>query len=87
MTTSKRIRIQKMLDHYNGYLEKLMDAQVQLISGGVQSYTIGDRTLTKFDLKKLSDEIEIVSQKIDELEAQLEGKATRKAVAVVPRDF
>lgn len=68
-------------------LEKLRAAYLALIDGGVKSYTIDDRTLTRFDLKDLKDEIEETEKELDELEALLEGKRPRKAFGVVFRDW
>lgn len=87
MTETKRKRYKKLLAHYESILDDLMNAQKALLSGGVKSYTIGDRSLTRFDLGTLSDEIEEVSSKIDELENILNGRGARAGVAVVPRDF
>lgn len=86
MTTAKKARYQKLYDHYTEYLGKLMDAQLALISGGVKSYTIDDRTLTRFDIDKLAEEIESIMTKLDEYEAILDGGSRRKAVGIVPRD-
>lgn len=72
---------------YSDKVEKLMKAQLALIEGGVKSYTIDDRSLTRFDLDVLSKEIEEAFKKIDELDTIINGGNRRKAVAVVPRDF
>lgn len=78
----------KMLyDYYDKLIKKLMDAKIALIEGGVKSYSIDDRTLTKFDIDKLGAEIDDAVKKRSEYEAIMNGRATRKAVAVVPRDF
>ena len=74
------------LDHYVRLRDKLYTAYEALLDGGVQSYRIDDRELTRFDLKQLWSEIEEVEEKIDELEAALAGAGARKTVAVVPRD-
>lgn len=87
MTSTKRARIERRLAYYEELLEDLYAAQKALISGGVQSYTIDDRTLTRLDLKALAEEIEQIEQKIDDLEALLNGGKGRKAVAVVPHDW
>ena len=68
-------------------LEKLYEAYLALVEGGVKSYTIDDRTLTRLDLKALAEEIERVEQKLEDLEALLDGGKARKAVAVVPHDW
>lgn len=63
------------------------EAFFTLLSGGVKSYTIGSRSLSRFDLPALEDTIARLEKEIDELEAMLEnGGKRRKAVGVVPRD-
>lgn len=76
-----------MYDYYTTLVDKLVTAKLALVEGGVKSYTIDDRSLTKFDIDKLGMEIEDAIKKRSEYEAILNGRATRKAVAVVPRDF
>ena len=83
----KTERIIRRKEYYEGLLEKLYAAYETLLAGGVQSYTIDDRTLTRFDLKALGDEIEEIERKLDELDAMLDGGKARKAVAVVPHDW
>ena len=75
------------LDYWRNQLGKLMDAYTALISGGVKSYTIDDRTLTKFDLASLKRAINDAETKVDEYEALLNGMAPRRAFGVVPRDW
>ena len=68
--------------------DELRKAYLAIIDGGVQSYTIGSRSLTKFDLKTILEEIELHDKKVDELEAALKnGGKRRKAVGVVARDW
>lgn len=66
---------------------KLMDAYLALIDGGVKSYTIDNRQLSKFDLAEIKRELESLEEQIDALEAMLDGKAPRKAFAVIPKDW
>jgi len=65
-------------------LVKLRTAYLALVDGGVQSYTIDDRSLTRFDLPKLKAEIEEAERKVDELTAMVQGKKPRKAFGIVP---
>lgn len=68
-------------------LDRLRVAYVKLIEGGVRSYMIDDRQLTRFDIPVLKKEIEELEAQIDELDALIEGKRPRKAVGVIPMDW
>lgn len=68
-------------------LELANDAYSKLLSGQVQSYAIGSRNLSRFDLPKIEDSIKKLEKEIDSLEEQLRGGKKRKAVGVIPRDF
>ena len=79
--------IRERLAYWKEQLGKLMDAYTSLISGGVKSYSIDDRELTKFDIPSLRKAIDEAEQKVDEYETMLEGQKPRKAFAVLPRDW
>lgn len=83
----KRATIEKRLTMRKSFLEKAYEAYEKLLSGEVQSYTIGSRSLTKFDLETLQDTIAKWEKEVDELEAQLAGYKKRKSVGVIPRDW
>ena len=68
-------------------LEKKRTAYLALIDGGVKSYTIDNRALTRFDIDTLSKEIEIAERKVDELTAMAQGRKPRKAFGIVPRNW
>lgn len=63
--------------------------EAEMLSGGVQSYGIGSRNLTRYntDLAAIRDTIKELKQEIAELEAELAGDKPRRAVGVVPRDW
>ena len=82
-----RIEIQARIAFWKSALEKLRAAYLALVDGGVKSYTINDRQLTRFDLPALKDEIEEAEKKIDELNTLLSGNRPRKAFGVLPRDW
>ena len=82
-----RATVEKRLKYWQDQLGKLMDAYTALISGGVKSYTIDDRTLTKFELASLERRISNAETKVDEYEALLNGMKPRRAFGVVPRDW
>lgn len=79
--------LEKKLTFRTKALEKLYDAYTALVDGGVKSYMIDDRQLTRFDLPALSEEIKTMESEIDALEAELAGKKRRKAFGVIPRDW
>lgn len=81
------VELRARLDFWKKALEKLRTAYLKLLDGGVKSYRIDDRELTRFDLPKLQDEIEAAEKKVDELTAMLEGQKPRRAVGVIPRDW
>ncbi len=75
------------LKFWQDALVKLRAAYLALVDGGVQSYTIDDRSLTRFDLPALQKEIQEAEKKVDELTALTNGRKARKAFGVVPRNW
>ena len=82
-----RERIRKRLTYWENQYDKLTAAYAALVDGGVKSYTIDDRTLTRFDIASLKRAIEDAEDKISEYEALLDGMAPRRAFGVLPRDW
>lgn len=82
-----RTEIRARLEFQKEKLTKLRKAYLALLDGGVKSYTIDDRSLTRFDLDTLRDEIAEAEKKVDELTATLNGRKPRKAFGIVPRDW
>lgn len=78
---------QILYNYYTELIGKLTDAKLSLLDGGVKSYTIDDRSLTRFDLDSLTAEIDDAVRKQAEYAAILSGRNPRKAVGAVPRDF
>jgi len=85
MADKKELRAR--LDFRKTALTAARQAYTALLSGQVQSYTIGSRNLTRLDLEKLKKEIDALEKEIDELTAQLSGNSRRRAVGVVPHDW
>ena len=75
------------LDFWKGALTKLRAAYIALLDGGVKSYMIDDRQVTRFDLPALKNEIEEAEKKVDELTALAAGARPRKAFGIIPRDW
>lgn len=78
---------QILLEYWKDVQGKLRAAYVALIDGGVKSYMINDRQLTRFDLDTLRREMDEADRKVAELSAEVGGKAPRKSVGVIPRDW
>lgn len=69
-------------------LEKLRAAYLALVDGGVKSYMIDDRQLTRLDLGILKKEIETAEKEVDSLSRLINSSAKpRKAFGIVPRDY
>lgn len=85
---ASRTELEARLEFRKAALEEARTAYIALLNGQAQSYTIGSRNLTKFDLPKLKAEITALEKEVDELEAVLSGSGKRrKAVGVIPRDW
>jgi len=82
-----KAEIRARLDFRMLLLSKLRTAYISLIDGGVKSYTIDDRQLTKFDLPEIKRQIDDLECETDQLRSQLAGKRQRKAFGVLPRDW
>ena len=78
--------LKERLEFRRAALKELRDAYLALVTGQVQSYTIGSRNLTRFDLTKLKAEIDAMEKELDQLAALDSGRPRRKAVGVIPRD-
>ena len=70
-------------------LELYYAREKEMLAGGVQSYGIGGRNLTRYntDLNAIRTAIEELKNQISELEAVEQGKSKRKAVSIVLRDW
>ncbi len=82
-----RADIAARLEFHRAARDTAQVAYLALLNGQVQSYTIGSRNLTKFDLTKLRQEIDHHQKEVDALTAMLNGRKRRRAVGVVPRDW
>lgn len=76
-----------LYEYYDKLIDKLTEAKLKLVDGGVKSYTIDDRSLTRFDMDKISAELDDAVNKRAMYKAIMNGKSPRKAVGVIPRDF
>lgn len=85
MVNKTELRIR--LDFWQTALQKKRAAYLALVDGGVKSYTIDDRSLTRFDMDTLLNEIKEAERKVDELTAMMQGQKPRKAFGIVPRNW
>lgn len=79
--------LQARLEFRKSVLIKLYQAYEALVSGGVKSYTIDNRQLTKLDLPALKREINAAEAEIDQLSKQISAGRPRKAFGIVPMDW
>lgn len=87
MSYKTKADIQLDIEFHKSAKQKLQQAYLAIAEGGVQSYSIGSRSLTKHDLEKIRAEIAGHDKAISELSAALNGKGRRRAVGIVPRDW
>ena len=84
---ASRSNLTARLEFHKAAMEAAQVAYISLLDGQVQSYSIGSRNLTKFDLPKLREEIEYHRKEVDGISAELNGQKRRRAVGVIPRDW
>lgn len=84
---ASKTELKARLDFWQTALIKLRAAYLALVDGGVKSYTIDDRQLTRFDLPDLQSKIEEAEKKVDELNVLLSGQKPRRAFGIIPRDW
>ncbi len=82
-----RAQAKAMYEYYDRLITKLTEAKIALVDGGVKSYTIDGRSLTRFDIDALTKEIDAAVTKRDEYAAIMNGRKARKAFGIVPRDY
>ena len=84
---ASRAELTARLEFHKAARDAAQAAYIALLNGQVQSYSIGSRNLTKFDLTKLREEIAYHQKEVDGLTAEFNGKCRRRAVGVIPRDW
>ena len=82
-----KTELKERYDFHIAAAKELRNAYIALVNGGVQSYTIGSRSLSKFDLQKITAEIKEHEKQADSLAVQLKGGGRRKTVGIIPRDW
>lgn len=84
-----REAIQQKINEKKQRLAAYLDREMEMLKGGVQSYGIGSRNLTRYqtDLTNVRAAIKELEAEIALLEGKLAGQAVRKSVGVIPRDW
>lgn len=84
-----RQEIETQLTTAKTRLDLYLKREAEMLDGGVQSYGIGTRNVTRYntDLSQIRAAISQLKKEIAYLEGQLGGQKPRKAVGVVPRDW
>lgn len=82
-----KTELKARLAFWQNALEKLREAYLTLLDGGVKSYKIGNEELTRLDLVSLQKRIDEAEKKVDELTTLVNGGKTRRAFAVTPMDW
>ena len=81
--------LQERLEIAKTRLDLYIKRETEMFDGGVQSYGLGTRNVTRYntDLAQIRAAIAELKKEIASLEGQLAGQKPRKAVGVVPRDW
>ena len=84
-----RTQVERKLAKVTERLEYYYEKEKALLSNdGVQSYTIGSRSVTRYQYSSnIMKQIEELEKQRDELENLLDSKKPRKSVGVVLRDW
>lgn len=84
-----REQITRRLEKINERLEYYYTKEKELLAAdGIQSYTIGSRTISRYQYSSnIKEQIGKLEDERDELENLLNGTHPRKAMAAVPRDW
>ncbi len=81
--------IQKKIVTTRERLDLYLAREKEMLTGGVQSYGVGSRNLTRYntDLSAIRAAIEELKKELEELEVEEKGGKTRKAFTILPRDW
>jgi len=90
MTIRTQETIRQELTQTRERLDLYLAREKELLSSNsVQMYTIGSRSLQRYQtaLADVQAMIDSLKKKITELESELAGGSARRAVGIVPRDW
>ena len=83
----KTERYKKQLLEKQERLQLYKDMEVKMLTGSAQSYSLGSRSKTNYNmsLSELRSAIQKLEEEINELEGLISGTRSRKCVAIIPR--
>ena len=85
MTKIERYKVE--LERKQARLEMYYKQEEKILTGGVQAYGVGSRSLTRYntDLSQVRDTINKLEAEIEELEGLITGNKSRKVKSVIFR--
>lgn len=84
---NKKEKYQVELERKKARLELYYKQEEKIMTGGVQAYGVGSRSLTRYntDLAQVRDTISKLEEEIEELEGLIAGNKSRKVKSVIFR--
>ena len=84
---NKKEKYQAELERKQARLDLYYKQEEKILTGGVQSYGIGSRSLARYntDLAQVKETITKLEEEIEELEGLLSGDKPRKCRTKIPR--
>ena len=80
-------RYKKLLQEKQERLVLYKDMEVKMLTGSAQSYSLGSRSKTNYNmsLSEIRTAIQKLEEEINELEGLISGKSSRKVMSIIPR--
>lgn len=84
---TKTEKYKKLLLEKQERLKLYKDMEVKMLTGSAQSYSLGSRSKTNYNmtLSEIRAAIQKLEEEIEELEGLISGTRSRKCVAIIPR--
>jgi hypothetical protein len=84
---TKKERYQAEIERKQTRLDLYYKQEEKILTGGVQSYGVGSRSLARYntDLAQVRSAIETLEAEIEELEGLISGKKSRYVGSIIPR--